>query len=437
MKNRIFGGYRWQVVAVLFLATAIKYIDRNVLSFTMIDESFRRELLGLPIDEPLTSALINSFKIKMGYVDASFKAAYALGFVIMGYLMDRLRVRKGYSLAIGLWSLAALATAFVGNFRSLSIARFGFGFGESANFPAAIKTIAEWFPKKERGLATGIYNAGANMGILATVFLVPFMISNFGWKASFLMTGFLGLILLTLWRWVYYEPNQHPYIRQEELDHIHSDQDMAAKRTLRWREFIKHRGAWAVAIGKFLTDPIWWFYLTWLPDFFNSNEALDTKLELTGLALPFIVIYLSSDIGSIFFGWLSGKFLAMGWSVNKSRKTTLLICALLVIPLMLAALTSNIYIAIPLVALAAAAHQGWSATILTLSSDIFPKAVVGSVVGIAGMVGAIGGTIFAALAGWIIVIYGYFPLFVFASSAYLLAFLAVHLLVPTIQRQKG
>lgn len=275
------------------------------------------------------------------------------------------------------------------------------------------------------------------MGILATVFLVPFMISNFGWKASFLMTGFLGLILLTLWRWVYYEPNQHPHIRQEELDHIHSDQDMAAKRTLRWREFIKHRGAWAVAIGKFLTDPIWWFYLTWLPDFFNSNEALDTKLELTGLALPFIVIYLSSDIGSIFFGWLSGKFLAMGWSVNKSRKTTLLICALLVIPLMLAALTSNIYIAIPLVALAAAAHQGWSATILTLSSDIFPKAVVGSVVGIAGMVGAIGGTIFAALAGWIIVIYGYFPLFVFASSAYLLAFLAVHLLVPTIQRQKG
>lgn len=432
--NSTIGRYRWRIVALLFMATAIKYIDRNVLSFTMIDEGFRKAMLGLSPSDPLTASFIDYFKIQMGYVDASFKLAYAMGFVLMGYLIDKVRVKKGYSLAIIIWSFAGMVTALVNHFRGLSIVRFVFGFGESANFPAAIKTIAEWFPKKERSFATGIYNAGANVGIMATALLVPQLIIHLGWRWSFLCTGLLGIILLACWWWIYKPPGDQPKLGQVELDYIQSDGDEGEEKIhVPWKSLLKKRGAWAIAIGKFLTDPIWWFYLTWLPDFFNSNEALDQKLDLTGLALPFIFIYFTSDLGSIFFGWLSGKFINLGWSVNRSRKITLFICALLVVPLMFAAKVSNVYVAMVLVALAAAAHQGWSANLFTLSSDIFPKKVVGSVVGLAGMVGAIGGTIFAALAGLILVNWGYFPVFIIASTSYLLALGIIHLLVPRIQ----
>ncbi|GAB3656670.1 MFS transporter [Echinicola sediminis] len=415
------------------MATGIKYIDRNILSFTMIDDGFRKAMLGLSSDEELTVGLIDRFKIRMGYVDASFKLAYAMGFVLMGYLIDKVKVKKGYSLAIMIWSMAGMVVALVNNFRVLSIVRFIFGFGESANFPAAIKTIAEWFPKKERSFATGIYNAGANVGIMATALLVPQLIIHLGWRWSFLCTGVLGILLLGCWWSIYKPPADHPKLGRKELDHIQSDgEEVHDQVNVPWKSLLKERGAWAIAVGKFLTDPIWWFYLTWLPDFFNSNEALDQKLDLTGLALPFIFIYFTSDLGSVFFGWLSGKFIHLGWSLNRSRKTTLLICALLVVPLMLAAKVSNLYVAMILIALAAAAHQGWSANILTLSSDIFPKKVVGSVVGLAGMIGAIGGAIFAALAGLILVQWGYLPIFMIASVSYLLALGIIHLLIPKI-----
>ncbi|GGF31141.1 hexuronate transporter [Echinicola rosea] len=421
------------MVALLFMATAIKYIDRNVLSFTMIDEGFRREMLNVPESSPLTADLIGRFKVLMGYVDASFKFAYAIGFVLMGYFIDRVLVKKGYSIAIAIWSFAGIATAFVSSFRGLSITRFVFGFGESANFPAAIKTIAEWFPKKERSFATGIYNAGANVGIMATALIVPALIIHLGWRWSFLCTGVLGVMLLVCWRLIYRPLASHPQVSAEEQQYIESDHAPASNNTkVPWKNLLKTRGAWAIALGKFFTDPIWWFYLTWLPDFFNSNEALETKLDLTGLALPFIVIYFTSDLGSVFFGWLSGKFISMGWTVNKSRKVTLLLCALLVVPLIFAAKVANVHLAMVLVAIAAAAHQGWSANLFTLSSDIFPKRVVGSVVGLAGMVGGIGGTIFAAFAGIILVNWGYFPIFMMASASYLIALLIIHLLVPRI-----
>ncbi|QDH80221.1 MFS transporter [Echinicola soli] len=432
--NSIIRGYRWRIVALLFLATAVKYIDRNVLSFTMIDEGFRREMLNVSESSPLSADLIGRFKILMGYVDASFKFAYAIGFVLMGYFIDRVLVKKGYSIAIAIWSFAGIVTAFVSSFRGLSITRFAFGFGESANFPAAIKTIAEWFPKKERSFATGIYNAGANVGIMATALIVPALIINLGWRWSFLCTGLLGVILLICWRMIYRPLKAHPKVNAEEQEYINSDKEIESDNAkVPWKSLMKTRGAWAIALGKFFTDPVWWFYLTWLPDFFNSNEALETKLNLSGLALPFIFIYFTSDLGSVFFGWLSGKFISMGWSVNKSRKLTLLLCALLVVPLMFAAKVSNVYLAMVLVALAAAAHQGWSANLFTLSSDIFPKRVVGSVVGLAGMVGGIGGTIFAAFAGIILVNWGYFPIFIMASASYLIALLIIHLLVPRIR----
>lgn len=261
--NSIIKGYRWRIVALLFLATAIKYIDRNVLSFTMIDEGFRREMLGVSDTTALSSELIGKFKILMGYVDASFKFAYAIGFVLMGYFIDRVLVRKGYSIAIAIWSLAGIVTAFVSSFRGLSFTRFVFGFGESANFPAAIKTIAEWFPKKERSFATGIYNAGANVGIMATVLIVPALILNLGWRWSFLCTGLLGLVLLACWLLIYKPPKAHPKVSQDEQEHIHADEESEHEaEKVPWKDLLKTKGAWAIALGKFLTDPIWWFYLT-------------------------------------------------------------------------------------------------------------------------------------------------------------------------------
>ncbi|WP_394370944.1 MFS transporter [Echinicola marina] len=400
----------------------------------MIDTSFRKAMLGLDTEGSLSQDLIDQFRVKMGYVDASFKFAYAMGFVLMGYLIDQIKVKRGYGLAMLIWSLAGVFTSFVNSFKGLGTMRFIFGFGESANFPAAIKTIAEWFPKNERSFATGIYNAGANVGIMITVFMVPVLIIHLGWRWSFLLTGLLGIFLLMGWWWIYKSPMENSGIQNEDLKLIKVTDDDSEEH-VPWRSLLRKRGTWAIAIGKFMTDPIWWFYLTWLPDFFNSNDALDNKLELTGLALPFIFIYFISDLGSILFGWLSGKMIKRGWSVNKSRKTILLICALLVLPLILAARISNLYLVICLVAIAAAAHQGWSANLLTLSSDIFPKKVVGSVVGLAGMMGAMGGTLFAAFAGLVLVKWGYLPIFVFASVTYLMALILIHILVPDIDKK--
>jgi MFS transporter, ACS family, hexuronate transporter len=434
------GNYRWRIVALLFLATTINYIDRNVLSFTMIDDTFRADMLGLGSGAALTQADHNYFKEMMGYVDAAFKFAYALGFLLVGFLIDKIGTKKGYSLSIFVWSCAGVFNAFVNSLAGLSATRFVLGLGESGNFPSAIKTVAEWFPKKERSFATGIFNAGSNVGIIATALAVPWITITYGWRASFIVTGLLGFVLLFFWMKMYKTPENHPNVTQAELDHIRSDQDEQAEANdakIPWRKVITFRQTWAFAIGKFMTDPIWWFYLTWLPDFFNSNEALDQKLDLKSIGIPFLIIYLVSDAGSILFGWISSKLIQMGWSVNKARKTTMLFCGLCVVPIVFASTTSNLYLAIALIAIATSAHQGWSANIFTLTSDMFPKKAVGSVVGIGGMMGALGGTLFAAMAGVIRVKFGYVPLFIIAGSAYLLALLVIHLLVPNLERVKS
>lgn len=433
------GNYRWRIVALLFFATAINYIDRNVLSFTMIDEGFRREMLGLSPTAPLTQADHDYFKEMMGYVDAAFKLAYAIGFLIVGYFIDKIGTKRGYSFAITLWSAAGVLNAFVGSIKGLSVTRFMLGLGESGNFPAAIKTVAEWFPKKERSFATGIFNAGANVGIIATALAVPWITIHWGWRASFIITGLLGFVLLVFWLIMYKTPENHPKISQAELDHIRSDQEEPAENTKKipWKKVITYKQTWAFAIGKFMTDPIWWFYLTWLPDFFNSNEALETKLNLASIGIPFLIIYLVSDAGSVLFGWFSSKLIQNGWSVNKARKLTMLICGLCVVPIVFASTTANIYVAVALIALATAAHQGWSANIFTMSSDMFPKQAVGSVVGIGGMMGAVGGALFAAAAGLVRVKFGYFPLFLIAGSAYLIALLIIQILVPRLEAVKS
>lgn len=430
------GKYRWRICALLFFATTINYVDRNVLSFTMIDDLFRKEMLGMSPDAVLTNADQDHFKEMMGYVDAAFKLAYAIGFLLVGYLIDRLGTKKGYSISIVVWSLAGVLNAFVGSIRGLSITRFLLGIGESGNFPSAIKTVAEWFPRKERSFATGVFNAGANVGIITTALAVPWLTLQYGWRVSFIVTGLLGFILFVFWRKMYKVPEEHPKLTKEELAYIQSDKEEAPVAKIPWGKMLTYKETWAFAIGKFLTDPIWWFYLTWLPDFFNSNESLEHKLDLKNIGLPFLVIYLISDAGSVLFGWLATKFMKMGWSVNKARKITMLICGLCVVPIVLASTTGNIYLAVGLISLAAAAHQGWSANIFTITSDLFPKRAVASVVGIGGMMGAIGGTLFAAAAGVIRVKFGYVPLFVISGFAYLAALGIIHLLTPKLEPVK-
>jgi ACS family hexuronate transporter-like MFS transporter len=422
----------------LFLATTINYIDRNVLSFTMIDEGFRRTMLGLPDSAALTDADINTFKERMGFVDAAFKTAYALGFLLVGWFIDRVGTRRGFSLSIIVWSLAGVLNAFVSSIRGLSITRFMLGIGEAGNFPSAVKSVAEWFPKKERAFATGIFNAGANIGIISTAFAVPVITLYFGWRMSFILTGVLGFVVLLLWLWIYKRPEEHKTISQEELDYIKSDADELDDNATKisWSKLLTFRQTWAIVVCKFLADPIWYFYLTWLPDFFNSNEALDQKLDLKNISLPFLVIYLFSDAGSVFFGWLSSRFIGLGWTVAKARKTTMLICALCVTSIFLASTTHSIFVAVALVALATAAHQGWSANVYTMSSDMFPKSAVSSVMGIGGMFGAISGIALAASAGVIRVKFGYLPLFILASSSYLVAWLIMTRLVPDWKRVK-
>jgi ACS family hexuronate transporter-like MFS transporter len=426
------GRFRWRICAVLFLATTINYIDRNVFSFTMLDETFRHQMLGIPLGQPLTDADMALFREKMSHLDAIFKYCYAFGFLLAGWLIDRIGIRRGYAVGIGGWSVAAVLHGLVHTVSGMGFARGLLGVGEATNFPSAIKTVSEWFPKKERSFATGIFNAGANVGIILTALCVPFIIAHWGWRASFIVTGAVGVFVLFWWLSIYRSPEEHPKLSKEELAHIRQDGPPDSGKPAKWREILGYRATWAFAIPKFMTDAIWWFYLTWLPTFFNSNPAFTTKLNLKQVGIPFLVIYLISDFGSVFFGWLATKFIGLGWSVNKARKVTMLICACCVVPIVFASITSSITLAIALIALATAAHQGWSANLFTTVADQFPRRAVGSVVGIGGLMGGLGGALLAANVGFIINTGGYVPLFAIAASAYLLALLILHSLAPKL-----
>jgi ACS family hexuronate transporter-like MFS transporter len=415
------GNYRWMICAILFVATTINYIDRNVLSFTMLDDHFRRVMIGLPEGAPLGPEQMAIFKETMGHVDAAFKFAYAMGFVLAGWMIDKLGTRRGFSISITVWSIAAILQGVVNSARGMGFTRFLLGIGEAGNFPASIKSVAEWFPRRERSFATGLFNAGTNVGIILTAACVPWIIGTYGWRTSFIVTGALGFLVLVVWLAAFYRPEAHPKVTQAELAYIRSDGEEDSGRPVKWGLLLPYRATWAFGIGKFLTDAVWWFYLTWLPSFFNDNAALTTKLDLKSIGLPFVIIYLVSDVGSIFFGWLATRFIGMGWSVNRARKTTMLICALCVTPIIFASKTS---------------HQGWSANLFTTVSDMFPKRAVGSVTGIGGMMGGIGGALLAYFAGSIIAKSGYWPLFIFASCAYLVALVIIHLLVPRLEPVK-
>lgn len=403
----------------------------------MTDEVFRKEMLDLAPDAVLTKEATDRFKILYGDVDAAFKFAYALGFLLVGWLIDRIGTRRGFSIGIFVWSIAASLTTFVGNMAGLRWARALLGLGEAANFPSSIKTVAEWFPRRERSFANGLFNAGANVGIILTAIAVPYLILQFGWRSSFLVTGVLGFLLLALWWFTYSKPENNPKLSPDELAYIRSDNEQPSTIRVSWGRLLGYKQTWAFAVGKFMADPIWWFYMSWLPDFFNSNDALSQKLDLKTFGVPFLIIYVVSDAGSVFFGWLSTQFMNRGWSANRARKTTMLICALCVVPIFFAAQTSSLTVAIALIAVATAAHQGWSANMYTFASDLFPRKVVASVTGIGGMFGAVGGILLALLAGRIITAFGYLPMFIIASCAYLLALIIIHLILPKLEPIKA
>ena len=430
------GHFRWVICALLFFAATVNYIDRQVLG----------------ILKPTLEHEFGWSETDYGWIVFSFQTAYAIGLLIVGRLMDRFGTKKGFAYSITLWSLAALAHAWalpigvavatiltVFGFVSQSTAftsvvgfivvRFLLGLGEAGNFPASIKTVAEWFPKKERALATGIFNSGTNIGALATPLLVPLVVLYWGWYEAFIITGAIGFIWLAFWLLIYRKPEEHPKLTREELAYIQSDPTEPTVR-IPWKRLFPHRQTWAFAIGKFMTDPIWWVYLFWLPDFLNKKHGLDLKT----FGLPIAIIYIIADVGSIGGGYISSRLIKQGWSINSSRKTAMLICALSVVPIVIASMTSSLWLAVILIGIAAAAHQGWSANIFTLSSDMFPKQAVGSVVGIGGMFGAIGGMVISPLVGYILQTTGsYVPIFIIAASAYLAALFIIHLLAPKLE----
>ncbi|UIJ46416.1 MFS transporter [Sphingomonas cannabina] len=410
------GNVRWIICALLFFATTINYIDRQVIG----------------ILKPTLQAELGWSEIDYGMIVFWFQAAYAIGLLACGPLIDRIGSKLGYAAAIGVWSLAALAHALARSPGGFSLARFALGLGEAANFPAAIKSVAEWFPKKERALAAGILNAGANVGAIATPIIVPFIAIRYGWQGAFIVTGLLGFVWLVAWLAFYRAPARHPRVSSQELAYINADDATdAAPAPIPWPALFRHRGTWAFATAKFLTDPVWYLFLFWLPDFFAKRHGLD----LTSFGPPLIAVYLLADVGSIGGGWLSSWLIKRGYSVNAGRKLALLACALAVLPVFFASVVSSLLAAVAILGVAAAAHQGWSSNLYTMVSDTFPRGSVASVMGIGGAAGAVGGMIMARYVGQVLETVGsYLPVFLWAGTAYLVALLLVQLLVPQLDR---
>jgi MFS transporter, ACS family, hexuronate transporter len=408
------GHLRWGICALLFFATTINYVDRAVLG--ILAPTLRGEIGWTDGD--------------YGRISAAFTLAYAIGFLFAGWFIDRVGTRIGYAVYLTVWSLAAAAHALAATPISFGVARFALGLGESGNFPAAIKTVAEWFPRRERAFATGVFNAGSNVGIIVAPLVVPWLTLNWSWKVAFAATGLVGLVWTLFWWPLYRTPAEHPRLGPGEREYIESDPPEPATR-ISWSQVVRYRQAWAFAVGKFLTDSVWWFYIFWFPLFMADTFGID----LRNIGLPMVTVYLLADVGSVGGGWLSSNLLKQGWTPNAARKTAMLVCALLILPVIMAPRVENAWIAVWLVGLAAAAHQGFSANIFTITSDMFPKHAIGTVVGFGGFAGAMGGFLMNLGAGWFRENQGsYVTMFTIAGVAYLIAIAAIHLLAPRLER---
>ena len=423
------GRYRWTICALLFFATTINYLDRAVISLV-------KEYLDVEF---------NWNKTDYANITVAFQAAYALTMVFAGRVIDWLGTKQGYALSLLSWSFAAMGHFFITSNLGFYLARIGLGATESGNFPAAIKTVSEWFPKKERAFATGIFNAGTNVGAIIAPLSVPFIAAAYGWRAAFLITGAIGLVWLIFWYWLYEVPQKQKRLGSAEYAHIRSDadeqlDDSAPVEKVPWARLLRFKQTWAFALGKFLTDGIWWFYLFWLPDFLKEQYHL-TK---TDLALPVAIVYIIATVGSVFGGWLPMYLISNGWAVFRARKSSMLIYALCVLPVVFAQILGsyNMWYAIFMIGFAAAAHQAWSANIFTTVSDMFPKKTVASVIGIGGMAGSIGGILVSKLAGYLFDHYkglghietGYYIMFIVSGLAYVTAWTLMHFLTPAMRR---
>lgn len=428
MKETTTGNYRWVICALLFFATTVNYLDRAVISL-------------------LKSTLSEEFKWTDGdyaNIEIAFKLAYSLGLITAGGVIDKVGTKIGYFMSTLLWSLSAVGHALVSSTFGFGFVRSALGFSEAGNFPAAIKTVAEWFPKKERAFATGIFNSGTNVGAIVAPLTVPFIASAWGWQWAFIITGSTGFIWLIFWYFFYQSPSKHKYVTQDELDYINNDPENStpeiAQKKIAWGKLLQFRQTWAFVVGKFLTDPIWWFYLFWLPDFLESQYGI----KGTAMALPVALVYTMSTVGSIAGGWLPMNLIRKNWPTFKARKTSMFIYALFVIPIVFAQFLGgiNMWLAVIVIGIAASAHQAWSANIFTTVSDMFPKNSVGSVTGIGGMFGSLGGVMFSLFVQKNLFVYyrsihkievAYYIMFFVCGGAYLLAWLIMHFLVPKMK----
>ncbi len=409
------GRYRWIICALLFAATAINYVDRQMIG----------------VLKPTLKAEFGWSESDFATIIFWFQLAYAIGYVGFGRIVDVLGARAGYVIAILIWTVSHMAHGLATSITTFAMARFGLGVGESGNFPAGIKAVTEWFPQRERAYAIGLFNAGANIGAIVTPLLVPFLVLTFNWRVAFYVTGVFGVLWLIAWLALYRHPDRHPHVSAAELAYIRQDPADPVE-PLPWARVATYRETWAFALGKFCIDPIWWFFLFWLPGYLFERYDMDLK----SFGLPLAAIYLISDFGSIAGGWLSSKLIAQGKTPNFARKITMLICAFCVLPVFFAQNIASVWGAVAVIGLATAAHQAFSANLYALPSDMFPRGAVGSVIGIGGMIGAVGGMGMALFTGYILDATGnnYSVLFGIAGSAYFVALLLVHLLSPRLAR---
>ncbi len=406
------GRYRWTICALLFAATAINYIDRQMIG----------------VLKPVLQRDLGWTEAQYADIVFWFQAAYAIGFLVMGRLVDRLGARLGYALAFSFWTLAHVAHGLVSSVAQFAAVRFALGLGEAGNFPSGLKAVTDWFPQRERAFAVGLFNAGANVGAIATPLLVPAITLAYGWRMAFVATGAFSVLWLIAWIAIYRRPEEHARVSPEELALIRSDPASSVQR-IPWLRLFGVRETWAYTVPKFLTDPIWWMFLFWLPDFLGKRYGLDLK----SFGPPLVAIYLLSDGGSVLGGWVSSRLLQRGWSANRARKLTMLGCAIAVLPIVTVQYVDSLWIAVLLIGVATAAHQAFSANLLTLPSDLFPRQAVASVVGIGGTAGAIGGMLIAKFVGHVLGISGsYAPIFAVAGGAYLLALLSLHVISPRL-----
>jgi MFS transporter, ACS family, hexuronate transporter len=417
------GRYRWAICALLFMVITINYVDRQVLG----------------VLKPMIEDELGWSETDFGNIVSAFQLSYGIGLLVVGRLLDKIGTRWGMAIAIALWSVAAMFHAAARTVLAFMLARIALGFAESAAYPGAVKSVAEWFPRRERALGVGFLNAGANVGVMSTPIVGLLIAGAYGWQSAFLVTGAMGILVLVAWLLLYRKPREHPSLTSEELAYIEQDGEDAAGKPLGWSEALRHRHAWYFICGKFFTDPVWYLFLFWLPSFLTEVQKLqllpDAKSGILATVGPAMLgVYLLADIGAIGGGWLSSHFIKRGWSINRARKTTLFLAALITAPLLVALAIPNPLVVVLIIGIAMAGHQAFSSNIFTMISDLYPRRAVATIAGMGGAAGAVGGILMAQAAGRILDATGsYLPLFIYAGLAYLIAFTVIHLLVPKME----